>query len=417
MPRRTGIAAVLACLLLAGCAPAVPAPVPDTAAGPATPSPGTTAPTGAAAPSPAGPTPDAVGREAGCPGVRCASLLLTGDLLLHEKLWDQAAADAAKTGNAPLDFGPMLAAQRKYVAASDLAVCHLETPVGQPRGPFSAYPSFNVPPQILTAVKDTGYDACTTASNHSLDAGTAGVKRTLDTLDKVGLAHTGSYRSAKEAAEVHLLQAGAVRIAIVAGTYALNGAVPEHPWQVDALDTAAMTAKARRARAAGADLVVAAMHAGDEYSNRPNSQQRQVAHALAESGEFDLVYGHHSHSVQPIEKYHRTWIVYGLGNTLAAHATPNVLNTEGLMVRARFSQAGDGAWSVSRLAWVPATWDGPKHRWCPLALDAPAIKDPARRACVSAGADAASRARTKATVESLGAAKAGAAEWLISQEP
>ncbi|MFD1214031.1 CapA family protein [Arthrobacter sp. GCM10027362] len=409
--------AVLACLLLAGCAPPVPDPVPDTTA------PGRVAARTAAAeqtetgaPSSAG---GAVTGEAppGCPGVRCSSLLLTGDLLLHEALWDQAAADAAATGNTPLDFGPMLAAQREYVAASDLAVCHLETPVGRPGGPFSAYPSFNVPPQILAAVEDTGYDACTTASNHSLDAGTAGLERTLDALDEAGLAHTGSYRSAKEAAGVLVLQAGAARIAVVTGTYALNGLVPEQPWQVDTLDPAVMAAKARRARAAGADLVVAAVHAGDEYASTPNAEQKQVARALADSGEFDLVYGHHSHSVLPIEKYRNTWIVYGLGNTLAAHATPNVLNTEGLMVRTQFSQADGGAWSVARLAWVPATWGGAEHRWCPLALDAPAMEDPAHRACVSAAADADSRARTKATVESLGAAEDGAVEWLVSKEP
>jgi poly-gamma-glutamate synthesis protein (capsule biosynthesis protein) len=66
---------------------------------------------------------------------------------------------------------------------------------------------------------------------------------------------------------------------------------------------------------------------------------------------------------------------------------------------------------------VPATWDGPGHRWCPLAPDGPALADPEERACVSAKADAASRARTKATVESLGAAADGAAEWLISRDP
>ncbi|NKX54092.1 CapA family protein [Arthrobacter mobilis] len=417
MPRRTA-AAVLACLLLSGCAPAAPGQVPGTtAADSAAASSGAAAPTAAAPSSAAGPTADTRQPRPGCPGVRCSSLVLTGDLLLHEELWAQAAADAAATGNRPLDFVPMLAAQRQYVQAADLAVCHLETPVGRSGGPFSAYPSFNVPPQILAAVKETGYDACTTASNHSLDAGTAGVERTLEALDRAGLAHTGTYRSAQEAADTLVLHAGEARIAVVTGTYALNGLVPEEPWQVDMLEPAVMVAKARRARIEGADLVVAAVHAGDEYASTPNVQQQQVARALADSGEFDLVYGHHSHSVQPIEKYRDTWIVYGLGNTLAAHATPNVLNTEGLMVRVRFSQAPGGRWSADRLDWVPATWDGPGHRWCPLAPDAPALVDPEDRACVSAKADAASRARTRATVESLGAAADGAAEWLISRDP
>ncbi len=85
----------------------------------------------------------------------------------------------------------MLEGQRKYIEQSDLAICHLETPVAGPAGPFSSYPSFNVPPQIITAVQQVGYQACTTASNHTVDRGTAGLVRTLDALDAAGLQHTG----------------------------------------------------------------------------------------------------------------------------------------------------------------------------------------------------------------------------------
>lgn len=335
---------------------------------------------------------------------------MTGDLLLHGALWDQAALDAEVPGE--LDFRPMLAAQKEYVAPSDLAICHLETPVASPDGPFSTYPAFNVPPQILTAVKDTGYDACTTASNHTLDAGTTGLNRTLDALDAAGLGHTGSYKTSADAADILIAPAGAAAVALVTGTYALNGLVPEQPWQVDTLDTAVMIGKARQARAQGAEIVIGAVHAGDEYADYANNQQQSVAHALVDSGEFDLIYGHHSHSVLPIEKYRDTWIIYGLGNTIAAHATPDIRNTEGLMVRARFSRDDDGeSWDVSELAWLPATWNGPEHRWCPVSIAALEKISRTGVVCVSPEADAASRARTMTVVESMGAAADGAVEW------
>ncbi|WP_323961668.1 CapA family protein [Arthrobacter sp. JZ12] len=247
--------------------------------------------------------------------------MLTGDLLLHEGLWEQAAYD----GGGSLDFVPMLAAQEKFVDPADLAICHQETPLADPAGPFAGFPVFNAPPQVAEAVAALGYDACTTASNHTLDAGTIGVTRTLDTLDSAGLAHTGSYRTAEEAAQPLVLDTGEAHVAVVTGTFSLNGIAPEHPWQVDPLDPAAMIAKARQAREAGADVVLAAVHAGDEYVNYANAQQQEVAHALVDSGEFDLIYGHHSHSVLPIEKYNGVWIVYGLGNTIAAHLTPTIL--------------------------------------------------------------------------------------------
>jgi hypothetical protein len=50
------------------------------------------------------------------------------------------------------------------VEAADVAVCHLETPLAQPNGPYEGYPTFSGPPQILSALVAPGYHACTTAS-------------------------------------------------------------------------------------------------------------------------------------------------------------------------------------------------------------------------------------------------------------
>ena len=69
------------------------------------------------------------------------------------------------------------------VAGADLAICHLETPLAPAGGPFTGYPSFSVPPQIASAIAATGYDTCSTASNHTIDKGEAGVARTLAALD------------------------------------------------------------------------------------------------------------------------------------------------------------------------------------------------------------------------------------------
>ncbi len=53
------------------------------------------------------------------------------------QLWQQAREDARAAGAAGLDFGPLLEGQRRYIETSDLAICHLETPVAGPDGPFS----------------------------------------------------------------------------------------------------------------------------------------------------------------------------------------------------------------------------------------------------------------------------------------
>lgn len=374
----------------------------STAAAPQSPS-GASDPTPAAAPTP--------GKGPACRAVRCTSVVVTGDMLVHAQLWEQARADALAAGAKGLDFGPMLEGQRSYIAQSDLAICHQETPVAGPTGPFSAYPSFNVPPQIISAAQMVGYQACTTASNHSIDRGTAGLTRTLDALDAAGLQHTGTYRSEADSQGIMILQTAAAKIAVIEGTYGLNGQVPEQPWQVDMLDPSAMIAKAKKARALGAEIVLGVMHAGDEYSSVPNAQQRDAAHALVDSGEFTMIYGHHTHSVLPIEQYKGTWIVYGLGNGITELSPTYVVNNEGLLVRAQFSQDAAGNWAASDLGWAPSVMVRAPYRWCSVASDAP------QGPCAGAAADASTRQRTKTVVESMGAATLGAHELLITGKP
>ena len=358
------------------------------------------------APSPE-PTP---GKGPACAAVRCTSVLVTGDMLVHAQLWDQARADAAALGKPGLDFAPLLEGQRAYIDRSDLAICHQETPVSGPDGPFSAYPSFNVPPQIIAASRNVGYQACTTASNHTIDRGTDGLVRTLDALDAAGLKHTGSYRTEADSQGILILQTDAARIAVIEAAYGLNGQYPEYAWQVDMLDAPAMIAKAKKARALGADIVLGVMHAGDEYASTPNAQQQDTAHALVDSGEFTMVYGHHTHSVLPIENYKGTWIVYGLGNGVTELSPWYVVNNEGLLVRAQFSQDAAGKWAASDLAWVPSVIVRDPYRWCSVAADAP------QGQCAGPEADAATRLRTRTVVESMGAAEAGARELIISGE-
>lgn len=218
----TGLALAAAMLMtaaLGGCGlaaeqagPAAPAGGPGSVGtGPGNQGSASSAPAAPPTPTPT-PTP---GEGPACPVHRCTSVLVTGDMLVHAQLWQQAQQDAAASGKPGLDFVPLLEGQRRYIRNSDLAICHLETPVAGPEGPFSAYPLFNVPPQIIAATKEVGYRACTTASNHTIDRGTDGLLRTLDQLDAAGLKHTGSYRTERESQGILVMQTAAAKIAVI----------------------------------------------------------------------------------------------------------------------------------------------------------------------------------------------------------
>ncbi len=251
------------------------------------------------------------------------TLAFTGDLLPHTAVLERAQANGAPNG-AAYDFRPMFTDVEPLLAAADLAICHLEVPLSADNALIASYPSFSSPKELGRAIRVAGYDACSTASNHTLDQRADGVVATLDVLDRNGIAHGGSYRTAAAAARPVLYEAAnGLTVGHVSGAYGFNGYVPDEPWRVGTLDPTSLIAQARAARAAGADLVVASLHWGVEYQHDPTGDQLALAETLTASGAFDLIVGHHAHVVQPVRRFHGVPVVFGLGNFLSNMTDPD----------------------------------------------------------------------------------------------
>ncbi|GAA1111486.1 CapA family protein [Kribbella jejuensis] len=273
------------------------------------------------------------------------TVVATGDVLLHERLWTSARRDG---DDGQWDFAPLMASVKPLVQKADLAIAHLETPLAELGGPYHGYPLFQGPPQIATALKQTGYDLCTTASNHSFDGGAAGVDRTLDALDKVGLAHAGTARTRSEAEGITIVNVNGVKVASLSFTFGFNGLPYPNgeTWRAAKISTKSIQLKAQDARDRGADLVIVSCHWGTEYSNKLNDQQREVGPELLANSNIDLVIGHHAHVVQPMQQIDGKWIAYGHGNLVAAHREPNTTKAEGLLTRFTFTRNGGGGWTT-----------------------------------------------------------------------
>jgi poly-gamma-glutamate capsule biosynthesis protein CapA/YwtB (metallophosphatase superfamily) len=304
------------------------------------------------------------------------TLVATGDVLIHPALTDQATQD----GNGKRNYGQILAGVKKTISAADLAICHLETPLAPAAGPFKGYPEFSAPPEIVDALVETGYDDCSTASNHTIDMGEDGVRRTLDTLDAAGIKHTGSARSEAEAKKPLILDVKGVKVGHVSFAFGFNGKkLPAgEPWLSNTLDADDVIAAAKAARANGAQIVVASLHWGTEYVQEATSQQRTVAQKLLKDPNIDLIIGHHAHVVQPFEKINGKWVAYGLGNEIARHSEPKGITEEGNIARFHFARKGSG-WTVDKAEYVPILIDlGPPIRL--LDLSQPNAGAPDRRA-------------------------------------
>lgn len=305
-----------------------------------------------------GPLSGSTGLLTDATGRRMVRILGAGDVLVHPEVTAQARTDARRTGRpGGLDFAPMFAGVAPAISSADLALCHLETPLADPAGPFSGYPTFNVPPQVLDGVRSAGFDGCSTASNHTLDQGVAGVRRTITALDAAGLGHTGSAQSAAEAATPKIYQVGGVRVAHLAYSLNFNGLSrpPGERWLANLIDPPEILAAAHKARTAGAEIVVLSLHWGTEYQHLPDGDQEAWAEQLIKSPDIDLIIGHHAHVVQPFQRFGDKWVIFGMGNELARHAEPIDDNREGVMARATFTEVAPKRWTVTRVEALP-TW-------------------------------------------------------------
>ncbi|MGW0822865.1 CapA family protein [Streptomyces sp. NPDC002845] len=339
-------------------------------------------------------------------GARGFTLVASGDVLPHSSIIDRAHADADGDG---YDFRPMLAGVRPVVSAADLAICHMETVYGAD-GDYTGYPTFKSPPEVAEALAATGYDACSTASNHTLDAGAAGIHRTLGALDRAGVRHAGSARTAQEASSPALLRAGGAQVAHLAYTYGTNG-IPlpsDRPWAVNLIDPDRVLADARAARRAGADVVVVSLHWGTEWQDEPDARQLGLGERLTAARtdgrpDIDLILGTHAHVPQAYERVNGTWVVYGMGDQIAGamvnHAgAHDPRGNEGTLARFTFAPpAREGArWEVTRAEFVPQRFDLASGRVVNL------------NSAAARGADmAAVRDRIRAVVLSRGAAQDG----------
>jgi len=249
------------------------------------------------------------------------SILLLGDLIL-----DAEQPDHWLSGIAPT------------LRAADLTIAHLEVPHTL-RGTEMAgdVPAPGAPPENLAAAARAGIRAVSMAGNHMADCGAEGIADTIETLDRLGIAHAGAGATLAAARAPALLDIGGRRIALLS----YNCVGPESGWAtVDGpgfaylpiltddgspvRPTAALTQPAAEAKAIlrhdvaaardRADLVLVSLHKGLVHvPARLAPYERPIAHAAIDAG-ADVVFGHHAHIVKGVERYRGKPIFHGLGN-------------------------------------------------------------------------------------------------------
>jgi len=233
------------------------------------------------------------------PTRRSFTIAAAGDVMVHSSI--ARVAEQHAPGWGAYDFTPMFAPIEPWLSGADLAICQMEMTLSATNSDLSYYPRFMVPHELADAVAAAGYDACSTASNHSVDGGRAGLESTIELLEAAGVATTGTARTPEERFP-NLYEVNGVTVGHLAYSYSTNGIPMPDPWSVNVIDADAILADAGWAREHGAEFVILSIHWGNEYQVRPTAAQTSLAETLLASPDLDLILGHHVHVVQPIDR-------------------------------------------------------------------------------------------------------------------
>jgi hypothetical protein len=290
---------------------------------------------------------------------RSFTITAGGDILIHRSI--AQVADGHAPGPGAFDFAPLLDPIEPWVSTADLAICHLEGTLTYADSGFAFYPLFKAPNEVADALKATGYDACSTAGNHTLDFGIGGIRETLKILDAAGIRHTGSAGSVW-GRRPNLYQVKGVTVGHISYTSISNSGRPAgKPWSINMAGNGdAVLADARWLREQGAEFVIVSMHWGNEYQPQPSPAQVALAERLLASPDIDLILGTHVHVIQPIGRVGDKVVVYGMGNQLSniRGSTDGRIGAEdGIMVHLRVEEVG-GTFQVTQVQYTP-TWVHP----------------------------------------------------------
>ena len=205
--------------------------------------------------------------------------------------------------NAPAIFGQ-----------TDLICANLEAAITARREKLVKTFRFNSPLNIGEFLGKNQIRAVNLANNHAIDYGAAGLKDTVENLQRYGITPFGYGQNNQSGVNTQFIQIKGLRIALIGAVcFPLEGYV-YLPNRFDVLRwDEEIIGNALRKAALKSDLMAVSLHWGVEFSHYPTPSQARIAHFCIDHG-ADIVVGHHPHVLQGIETYKGKPVFYSLGN-------------------------------------------------------------------------------------------------------
>ncbi len=213
-------------------------------------------------------------------------------------------------------------------AAPDARIINLETSITRSEDYWKGKGiQYRMHPANIRCLTAAGIDFCSLANNHVLDWGYDGLDENIVALQIANSKDAGAGRNLNEAeasAVIDLQEKGRV---VVFAFGALNSGIPSN-WAASRQKPGVNLLKdysdetvehirelVQQVERKG-DIVVASIHWGSNWGYGIPPDHRRFAHSLIDRAGIDVVHGHSSHHLRPIEVYNNRPIIYGCGDFL-----------------------------------------------------------------------------------------------------
>lgn len=201
---------------------------------------------------------------------------------------------------------------RAIFEADDMTLVNFEGTLTNTKSKTKNSFSFAAPPEYVQVLTSGDVEAVSLENNHIMDHGEQGYEDTCQALRDAGILYSGHLGSS-----IFTTETG-VDIGMLS-YQTFNG---KYPAIYEAIE-----GDIQMLRDAGCELVIVSYHWGEEKDYVPNERQVPLGRATIDAG-ADLVIGHHSHRINPIEEYKGKYICYSLGNfSFAGNTRPDDMDT------------------------------------------------------------------------------------------
>ena len=225
---------------------------------------------------------------------------------------------------------------KTYFENDDFTMINLENVLADSGGASDKTFTFRGPTAYTNILTGSSVEAVTLANNHTMDYGKDGYAATTAALQNAGVAYVET-----NGTMLYKTDSG-LTIGVYAACFTIN--------QKDMKEDIAAL------RAAGADIVVAALHWGNEGKYRPNASQIDCGRLAIDAG-ADIVYGHHPHVLQRIENYKNGVILYSLGN-FCFGGNSNPRDKDSVIVQFEIIRDENGTIRLDKMNLIPVSISG-----------------------------------------------------------